>query len=638
MDDSRADFVKKSTNSKGLFFRLLDAIDRAILRGWRVFTSLKFGMFLLALIGIVSIWGTMGFASNAALGENSIPMARTLVFESGYFSALLLLFAANLIFSTWHVTKMSVGIWWKRDFRRSKVFYEHGSSPRGEVRVPGGEEEVRRVLGRHFTRTHQDGNAFFAHRGILSRLGPTIVHIGILTVIGSIVIKSFLLDRGMVMTEGRFIAAEGEMTNLVFEPIAREQNITDRNNRPVALDVWIKVLDFDEIMHPNSNVPAHFTSLLEIRDPRTNQITVAQLDMNHSLKIPMSRYGHLQFHQAGYQAVEDGEFQRVNFDVRDTATGERIAVTDTHPNNRVRIGETEFFLEVDAVAPASRWRIYSRQSPLEPVAEGLLTGGQRLEYSFRPAEFFPDFRIDESTGQPRNASNMPLNPALRVDVLMNDRQVATTWLFHDRQLAEIVPDIHPRYRLDLADVRVPPNVELETLDWKQPRAAIYQIDVLDRETGATISEELVLGETSRTFVYTAEVSHGTVAPLGTENGFEVRIIGPTQRYLTTLSVVNEPTVFYTILGVLIIMVGAMMTFLFRYRAFYGMWDEDRQTLRMALVPRWGQSPVREEFDRLVQVLSHGAGLVKKEDGQQGEDEIAPEHESVNPRLAEATVE
>ncbi len=637
MSNPAGDIVKKSTDSeKSPFLRVLDQLDALLLRGWRIFISLKFGIFLLALILGVSIWGTMGYASNAALGDNSITMARTLVFESRWFVALLLLFATNLIFSTWHVTVMSCTIWWKKEFRRGKTYYQYGKSPRGEVPVEGGPEAVEQILRKRFTRVHRDGDAFFAHKGILSRIGPTIVHAGILIVLGATVAKAVLIWNDRILTEGRFIAAEGETTNVIHQPIALEQQITNENRRETPIDVWIKVLDFDEVMHPNSNVPAYFSSLLEVRDPRDNSITVAQLDMNHGLRIHTSQYGWLNFHQAGYQPVDDGEFQRVNFDVRDRRTGERIAVTDTHPHNRVRIGETKYFLEVDGIRPADRWRIYSAENPFEIAAEGLLQGGQELAYSFRPEEFYPDFRIDEETGEPHNASNQPANPALKTAIFLDGQQVATTWLFLDPELAGHVPDTHPRFRLELEDVRLRSGADPEAVDWNRPGNALFIFTLRDMQNNTERGREmLVLGEDSRDYEYTAEIDHADIE-LGTEGIFDVRIAGPTQRFLTVLTVVNEPTVPYLNLGVAVVVFGAMLTFMFRYRALYGQWDPERKTLRMALVPRWGQSPVQEEFDELVRELSGGRGLITRKEGENSPappDEIPAEHQSARGEYA-----
>jgi cytochrome c biogenesis protein ResB len=631
----KEEFVKKSTESPAVAVpaapspSLLATLDRWILKGWKAYTSLKFGIFLLALIGIAAVYGTMGYASNAALGDNSITMARTHFFESGGFVALLVLFAVNLVFSTWHVTKMSFQIWGKREFRRGATYYEHGSSPRAVIELPGGIAAARATLAKRFPFLHWDGNALFAHKGLLSRLGPTIVHAGMIIVIGSIVVKAWLLWNDRIVAEARFIAAEGETSDLIHAPQDLAQTISDKNRLERSTGLHIRVLDFDEIKHPNSEVPAYFSSLVEVRDPRTNQITVAQLDMNHSLKLETA-LGDLQFHQAGYQALPESDIQRVNFDVRDAKTGERIAVTDAHAGTRVRVGDSDLFLEVDGVGPAERWRIYSISSPTKPLAEGLLSGNRKLRYSFKPLRFFTHFTIDEATKAPANASPEIVNPALEVGLFLDDRQVETTWLFADKELAAAVPPSHPKFQLALSDVRFRPDLKLDAVQWNTPGEALFVITLTDRESGKELGQEvLAIGEASTAVEYESKVDHGTVA--ATNGPYEVRILGPTTRFLTVLSVVNEPTVFWTNLGVALIVLGAMMTFAFRYRALYGLWDETSATLRLALVPRWGQSAAGEELDALVKELG-GVRVKPVAPEATAADEVLPAHETVNPLL------
>ncbi|MCC6545995.1 cytochrome c biogenesis protein ResB [Candidatus Sumerlaeota bacterium] len=605
-----AEIVKKDTSSGGAVVGVIAALDRMILKGWRVFVSLKFGIFLLAAIGVASIYGTMSYASNAALGDNAIPMARSMYFESKWFVMLLLVFALNLILSTWHVTVMSFTIWWKRDFRRDSDYYTHGSGPRATVSVPGGATEVESVLRKKFTRVHRDGTAFFAQRGILSRLGPTIVHIGILTVIFSVVAKAFLIWEGKIMTEGRFLAAEGEMSPIVHQPLAIEQQITDANRIETPIDVWVKVLDFDEIKHPNSEVPAYFSSLVEVRDPRTQEVTVAQLDMNHSLKIPTSKFGVLEFHQAGYQKIEDGAMPpRYNFDVRDAQTGERIGIADGSKGDRVRVGDTKYMLEVDGESAGAGWRLYDMAAPEKVIGEGTLTAGEKTNFQVRPAEFFSDFQIDEKTNKPYNASNMLTNAALRVEILEDGKLTQSEVLFFDRQLSELTSTNHPAFKLALEDLKIPQNQDSASVDWNKPGAAMFSVRVSNVKN-ASESEviDLFMGQSSHAFAFNKLEAPAPAAG----SGYAVRLLGPTARYTTVLSVVNEPTVRYTALGVFITVFGALLTFAFRYRAFYGLWDEGAQTLRMALVPRWGQSPVKKEFDELVALLSHGGTIAAPE--------------------------
>ncbi len=628
---SRPIFVKKITNTQPNQYQApsppkkkVPFIDRV----WRFVVSLKCGILLLATIGAVAIWGTTTIAANDSLGDNAITIARSHVFESWWFVALLLLFAIQLILSTWHVTIMSFTIWWKRQFRSSPDYYKYGSSPRAEIPVTGDIEEAEKFIALRFTRSHRDGNLFFAHKGILSRFGPTIVHIGILTVIFSQVIRVMLIWSGGVISEGRFIGGEGERTAMIFEPLTTEQQLSGQNIRPFPIPFWITVLDFDEINHPNSNVPAYFSSLIKVEDPRTQEVTYAQLDMNHSF----ARDG-LEFHQAGYTPLPPDRFQRFNFDVRNRLINERIAITDTHPFNRVRIGDTENFLEVDGTEAGARWHIFSTESPLEPIAAGIVIGQRESNWSFSVEEFYPSFRIDEESGMPENASQSPDNPAARIGLFSEGQPVSETWLFFDPELAGMVPPTGAPFTLRFEDIQVPREVEMEDVVWNQPGAAMFVIGVHDKQGALIAREKLTVGATSEERTY----SSGFEAPvqtLGTEGQFEVRVVAPTQRFQTALSVVSEPTVFWTNLGVGIVVFGALLTFIFRYRALYGRWDEERKTLSLALVPRWGQSPVQAEFDDIVRELSHGKGPVSGTGSQYAGTGENVETDRVRPEVVE----
>ncbi len=579
---------------------LPNTIKQFLRQGWKTFGSLKFGIFLLGVIGVTAIYGTMMYASNAALGDNAIPMARGRYFETPWFTALLALFSIQLIVSTWHVTKMSFTIWFKKEFKRQDTFYKYGKAPRAEIHVDKDQKEIFDFLKKKFTFAHQEGNTFFAHKGLLSRLGPTIVHIGILTVLGSVIIRTFLIWSDRAVTEGRFGALEGETSNVLIEPIDISMQVSETNRRETPLPFYIRVLDFDVINFPNSDVPQYFSSLVEILDPERQIVKVVQLDMNNSLT-----YGGLTFHQASYMAIEGMEEARMNFDVRDRKTGRRIAVTDTIPNFRVRIGETDLFLEVDGKEPGDQWRIYHREEPLTVKASGILSGPpEDTQYNFLVASFYNDFRVDPATNQPMNASNRPNNPALEFIFFEDGEPVEKTWLFYDQELAAMVPPPSIPFAPRLRDIRTRQDIPMEEINWNDTASVIFEIAMIDQATGESVGSDLVrLNQQSETFLYRNPGAFEDAPLTGTEGDFLVRIAGPTQRYMTVFTVVSEPTTPYTTLGVIIIVLGAMMTFVFRYRALYGMFDEKTGTLKLALIPRWGQSVVDKEFREIIAQLS-----------------------------------
>jgi len=582
----------------GTIHRVLGGLDSVILKAWRFFKSLKMGILLLVIIGAVCVWGTMGFASNAALGNNQIPMARKMVFQSPWFAGLLTLFAVQLVISTWHVTLMSFTIWRKKEFRRSASFYEPGSSsPRGVIE---GTEEIDKVLPflrKRFTYAHEEGGAYFAQRGLLSRLGPTVIHFGMIVVLASGLVRFFLVKSGHIVSEGRFIAAEGEYSNAIWEPIDESQMIGGRNTRAREIPggLYIRVLDFDEDQHANIGSPKYFSSLIEITDPSTSQVTVRQLDMNHSTAL-----NGLQFHQAGYEAVEDTAPVRFNFDIRRISTGERIAVTDTSAAVPVRIGDTDYHVILTGTEPGARWEIFHREDPTTSFANGIVQGGAGTgSMEFAIVEFFPNFRIDPDTKLPINFSNDPDNPAAQLVTYINGEPHTTEWVFLSAELAAEVPTRNSAYRFSLVDVQVPAGAQ--DVQWQEPGAVRFVVEArrLDGKGEPQILP-VFLKERSRSLSYDIPAPDAA-APTGTEKDFQVINIGPTQRYLTVLSVIREPTVAYTTLGVIIILLGAGMTFANRYEAFYALRDTTSGTLRVALVPRWGHGSLtaRESLARIL---------------------------------------
>ncbi|MEQ8821214.1 MAG: cytochrome c biogenesis protein ResB [Sumerlaeia bacterium] len=575
-------------------------LDRGMNKIWKAFTSLKMGLFLLSVIAAVCVYGTMHYAASSDWGDNAIPLAKARVFNAWWFFWLLGIFFLQFVISTWPVTKMSARIWWKRDFQRDPRFYR---LPRGRasLKVPSGLEHIRAVLRQDFTRTHEDGNAFFAHKGLLQRIGPTVIHTGIVVILIAGLVRIVMERNGLILSEGRFFAQEGQTLSNIYAPRFMDQAVSATNLRELSVPFDIKVLDFDEVLHPNSNQPEYFSTLLQVRDKATGNVRVAKLDMNHSLRI-----GNLEYHQAGYFKIDDPGFYRVNFDVRDAVTGERIAVTDAGPGTRVQVGDEDLFLEVDGENPGDSWRLYSSATPLQPFAEGRLIATPRdATVTYHVHKFYPDFRVREAATnendsglEPFSASNVPKNPAVLIS-WNADGIPGEAWVFLDKQLAAAMPEHDETIQFVLEDIQIPADADFETLDWNEPGAARFVLSVTNRSTGETIERDILDieedGEADYTIVPQTQVDTGD-AP------YIVAAVERVPLYGTNLSVVREPVVPFYILGVAIIAIGATMTFMTRYRALHGLWEEETRTLHVAYVPRFGKEPDPADFQRLIRKL------------------------------------
>lgn len=596
---------------------------------WR-FRSLKTGLTLLAILGVFCIYGTMWYAANSSLGNHAIPMGKQRVFNAWWFFALLGLFFVQFTLSTWPVTKMSFATWSKRDFRRSASSYRHGRG-RALVTPQGGRDGVTDVLRSRFTRVHQENGAWFAHRGLRVRWGPTIVHAGIVVILVAGLARIVMDRTGYILSDGVFVAAEGETTSEVAKPRFHDQAIGGSNFEVFEVPYDIRVLDFDEIQHPNSNTPAYFSTLLEVRSHETGEIRVAKLDMNHSFKI-----GRYEFHQSGYEALApiDHGMRRL-FDVRDAATGERIATTDTEPGIRVQVGEELLFLEVDGEAPGDAWRLYSATNPEEPVESGVLLRGPSESFlQVRVAEVFSHLavrRTPEGELVAFNASSEPLNPAAKVDILRNGQLVAQSVLFLDPELMRDLPRADPEFDLALRDIRVARDIDEP--DWNDPTQVLVEVAVSLASTGDLVDEQ-VLGAGLTGPPVLSPASTIAAEPPAPGARFAVYPLEPVIKHRTVLSVVNEPVVPYYIAGVVLIAIGAFVTFSGRYTTLHALWDEETGGLRVAMGSRFQKGPEPREFEQLLLALA--GGDADRILWQSGDDEPEPVEQPVTEQPRTAT--
>ncbi|MDX1973134.1 MAG: cytochrome c biogenesis protein ResB [Candidatus Sumerlaeia bacterium] len=568
---------------------------------WRMYTSIHFGLFLLAVITAVSIFGTMYYAANKSFGDQGIPLAKARVFGAWWFFALLGFFFVQFVISTWSTTKMSVSIWWKKDFSRTSDQLSRSKSYT-KVAVENA-EGIRDALARRFTRAHQNGNKFYAQRGLGARIGPTIIHAGIIVILLSNLVRIILANQGYIISEGRFSGVEGATEVKIFQPKDLARQISNSNIQAYELDFHIKVHDFDEIKFANSEVPAYFSSLVEVIDPVTQKSRFHKLDMNNSMTI-----NGLDFHQASYVQLPDDEGFRFEFDVRHADSGERLEIADASPGTRVQIGQTDYFLEVDGFLAGDAFRIYHRSDFESPLQTGTLKGN-RSGVSLRAVEFFPDFDLRKEEGVdvpvPYSKSPVPRNPALIVEILQSDVVMGKTMILMDEELNAQVTHNNPFFKFSFADIEVVGGGKMspqdfETFDWNDPSLYRFILTAEDLTTGETQNFPIKIKGESEFLESSVPVEAADTAsaepPL-----FHVYPIGKVPQFATVFSVVREPLVHYNTLGVALIFIGAIMTFVSRYLAFHGIYNPETRELEFALFPRFGAAKP-EEIDAVKELI------------------------------------
>ncbi len=578
--------------------------NKMLKKMWRMYTSITFGLIVLSIIAGVCIFGTMYYAANSSLGDNAIPLAKDRVFSAWWFFALLAFFFVQFVISTWRVTIMSLMIWWKTDFSRTSDQLSRSLSY-SKIKSEGPESIVN-SLSKKFTRVHMQGNKIFAHKGIASRLGPTIIHAGIVLILLAGMVRIILNWQGMIISEGRFSGVEGETRSTFFAPKDLGRIINDNNIQDFDIGYDIKIHDFDEIKFANSQTPAYYSSLVEVINREDKSSRFMKLDMNHSMTV-----NGLQFHQASFVAIPEDQGYRVNFDVRYADSGERLAVTDASVGTRVQIDQSDYYLEVDGELPGADWRIFklnAKKKSIDLVDQGkLLPSSETVGIRVKALEFFPDFVLNTVEGEdapvPSSQSNVPKNPALMLELYQGEQAMAKTMIFMDQELNKMMPQSNPYFSFQFDDIQTPKGTaeteaDFADFDWTNPSSARFILTATDLESEELLQFPLVM----QTMSETLEPSGLGAALLGPQNGmFAVYPQGRTTQYATVFTVVREPLTHYNTIGVGLIFIGAMMTFVSRYRALHGIWNPESKEFEFAIIPRFGK-PDMDEVQQIIGIL------------------------------------
>jgi cytochrome c biogenesis protein ResB len=577
---------------------------------WRHFKSLRFGLILLAIIAGVCVYGAVRFSANPALGKSQVPIARTTVFQSWWFASLLALFAFQLLVSTWHVTVMSLTLWRRKEFRDDAKFFASTPAPTATLRLgDGGMEKLRSITRKRFSFSHTKTHSLFAHRGLMSRVGPTVVHAGMLIVLGAGMLRAVLLHQGVVVPEGRFLIAEGERSSTIVEPVDPAQIVGGSNvkTRDIPGGVSLRLLDFSAERHPNVPDAAFFSSLLEIYDPRTQGVRVVQVDMNHALKL-----NGFTFHQSQYSELKDEGEKRQEYDVRVRETGERVAILDASPGAPVRLGKTGKFIVFEGAGAGSSWHIFHPTRSLDTLDQGIV-GAPPMDGSvtLTVAQFFPAFGIGED-GKPANLGNKPSNPVAEIVVAENGVETARGWVeIAGAKSVDSAWQNSLPFTIRFQDMQVRPGAA--EVAWQQPGQVLFMLEVRTRATDIVLWRDGVTLRESTAPIPMRKTWSERLASVPGGSTHVVFFNREIPRHLSVLSVVREPTIPATTFGVAVILFGAIMTFVSRYSALYAFEDTTDGVCHLALVPRWSHGRAAAENDLaglLVELRTAGIEVVK----------------------------
>jgi cytochrome c biogenesis protein len=183
--------------------------------------SLRVGLVLLAILTVASIYGTM---------ITPLERAQALVYYSGWYKTLLCLLAINMGCSTYRTIVDRILPQRRPRFMRVEQFYEAAAASQ-TVPYRGNAGEVAEAFRRRGFQTATEGSYGYAARGLLSRWGAPIAHLGfVIVLLGSFASKWTSREGVVQLPEG------GQTDEMFLRPELKEK---------VPLGFTLRCEDFD---------------------------------------------------------------------------------------------------------------------------------------------------------------------------------------------------------------------------------------------------------------------------------------------------------------------------------------------------------------------------------------------------------
>ncbi len=612
--------------------------------------TVKSGLVILGLLAVVSIVGSV-ISANGDLGPE---YAKQLVFNTWWFLALMGLLCINLVLATWDRSIAALTLFKKAAFREAPAFYEK-SQHSAAIPFQGTAEDLEAILRKEYTVVRRKGTAFYAQRGLLSRTGFTIIHIGLLATMASGFYRILADEFRFGVFDGTVILPEGLTTENYFTRKDRLQKPTGANLDMHDLPFQLRLLNFHVENHPGSTVAKKYSSLIELRDPQTGFAKIAEVTMETPIlykgfKVTQNSYSPTDKVKRGrFLVVDRKEGKTYDLDAASRDPVMLDAVRHSHG----------LFLQVDGLAATAGYSIVDLANQ-SVVAQGMVEPSRAAgpipldltphaaaladsKYGFLVAALFPHFAID-SSGNPTTLSEQFVNPAVLIMIFKNGRPNGYLWLFQSEEASRIMGQPHPEiaarfdawrikegrdgsqgfmdYEVNIGFVDKSTSRSIDTF-WSTPgrlmeiagidpqvlsRPNVTDDDVSLRRRGGSGNGFLGggLAETTGS-VITRPSSDATMPSLiGTDSKdrFQVIFLGTVDGHVSYLGFMRDPSVVWIYLGCLIIVGGTLIAWLICYREAWFFLNPDAGSLYMATQVRGYGRRAHEKFDRLVDRLAN----------------------------------
>jgi len=538
---------------------------------YKVVSSPYTAIVLIALLIILSAYGTL-LAPSPAKGFASL-------YSSPLFTALFSLLALNLFFCS---LRRFPSVY--RQFRnarppRTPDFYKRQKFS-FIAHVPEEQKEkTLEELPRLFpiNATYGDNEGFLLQRGVLNRMGSYILHMGILLILFSGLIRFILMQVGYVVPRGRIVVAETETVNHFLVPVEdKETGKLEYKERPLGFS--LRCLDFDEVKYPGSEIPESYSSVVEVDPPGKKRIHT--IDMTTPLKFKGFKIHQVDFNRNPTVARYLVELEKREY------PGESVTV-DLSPGIPVPVQFSEeetgrkLLLTVKGVNINDAWKIEGMERYDKEEREVLFSGRVEVPagaYSFTPTLLVPDFKMDADM-RVYTASEEFNNPAVHILVSRNSEPLSERWCFFNEEFRGIGGRDGDMFDFEFLDYDAASSVTRSSVTIKvstrtdQQELGTYSLGINEQQAIFYPLEN-----------YNDQTTPSTTAVTG-DDAFSVKVLRPVHAYTTVLGISREPTTMLTFLGGIIIVAGAFFIYFITYYRIAGLFDSASQTLYLALVCR-----------------------------------------------------
>ncbi len=387
--------------------------------------SIQFGIILLVAILIASF---IGIFVDTLLSTET---AYNYVYCSYWFAFLLVLLFINIIGCSYKSTinkfrslKRKPFKSSSNEFKNAELWAETDFNERNDIK------KLDRIVRKYFRYRVWNKDSLYARKGIVSKFGGVITHLGILLIIIGALYSVFGVKFGFSSLKSQLFIAEGDEKESYID-----WSKTDEEGKPLSKKFGFKIrlIDFDFDKFPGTEIPKAYTSVAEFIEDGKKTRDVINMTKTAS-------YRNFKFNQMHYYSLSSS----VNSDeigllywlegdeLLQNIIQKRLLISFVDENGSLK--KFDVLVGVKDLIPDSDYSILIDKDFVghiyrneKEVYKQNLSGSFKIKIE----RFFPNFTV--KNGEGTNVDDTFENPAIKYTVLLNDKELYSDYAFNKEE-------------------------------------------------------------------------------------------------------------------------------------------------------------------------------------------------------------